>query len=91
MRFVIASPHRSRHPLARALSLLLGIAVVGVLMVFGLVVAGVLLVGGGILLALRQWKRGGVAGKVSSHPGHHRPEVLEGDFVVLHQGRQATR
>jgi hydrogenase maturation factor HypE len=90
MRFVIASPHRSRHPLARALSLLLGIAVVGVLMVFGLVVAGVLLVGGGILLGLRQWKRGAVAGKVSSRPGH-RPEVLEGDFVVLHQGRQATR
>ncbi len=90
MRFVIGSLQRPRHPLARALSLLLGLAVVGVLMVFGLVVAGVLLVGGGILLAVRQWKRARAAGNATSSRPGHRPEVLEGDFVVIHQHRHVT-
>lgn len=86
MRFVLASSHRSRHPLARALSLLLGLAVVGILLVFGLVVAGVLLVGGGVLLALRQWKRSRTIGKAAPRTG----DVLEGDFVVIRQGRPVT-
>ncbi|KRE89813.1 hypothetical protein ASG87_02370 [Frateuria sp. Soil773] len=88
MRFVLPPMHRHRHPLARVLSLILGLAVIGVLLVFGLVVAGVLLVGGGILLALRQWKRGRVAaGRPAAQPARHQPEVLEGDFVVIRQGR----
>ena len=90
MRLLFTPTHRSRHPLARAFSLLLGLAVVGVLMVFGLVVAGVLLVGGVVLLAVRHWKRAGTAGKVASPRPAHRPEVLEGDFVVLNQQRHAT-
>jgi Flp pilus assembly protein TadB len=88
MRFSLPMPRRSRHPLVRALSLLLGLAVVGVLMVFGLVVAGVLLVGGALVFALRQWsrKRGAMS------PGSaHKPEVIEGEFVVLHQTRHAAR
>jgi len=87
MRFVLPTMHRNRHPLARALSLILGLAVIGVLMVFGLVVAGVLLVGGGVLLALRQWKRRGAVGQSVPPRNARQPEVLEGDFVVIHQGR----
>jgi len=86
MRFSMPMPRRSRHPLIRALSLLMGLAVVGVLLVFGLVVASVLLVGGALVFALRQWsrKRGAVS------PAVHKPEVIEGEFVVLHQTRHAA-
>jgi Flp pilus assembly protein TadB len=88
MRFSMPMPRRSRHPLVRALSLLVGLAVVGVLMVFGLVVASVLLVGGALVFALRQWSRK----RASMSPARraHVPEVIEGDFVVLRQTRHAT-
>lgn len=85
MRFVLPSSRRPRHPLARALSLALGMALVAVLLVFGLVVAGVLLVGGLLFLGLRQWNRVRSAAK----PSTHRPEVLEGEFVVIRQTRPA--
>lgn len=88
MRFTLPSPRRSRHPLVRALSLLVGVALVGVLLVFGLVVAGVLLVGGGLLLAVRHWTRKGSAARGSAArpvAGARSPEVLEGEFVVLRQ------
>jgi hypothetical protein len=86
MRFTLPSPRRSRHPLVRALSLLIGVALVGVLLVFGLVVAGVLLVGGGVWLALRHWTRkSNASGAAPRAAGARQPEVLEGEFVVLHQ------
>lgn len=90
MRFSMPMPRRSRHPLVRALSLLIGLAVVGVLMVFGLVVAGVLLVGGGLVFALRQWsrKRGAVS-PVGRRA--HQPEVIEGEYVVLRQTHHVAR
>ena len=85
MHFSLPSMRRSRHPLARALSLLLGMALVGLLLVFGLVVAGVLLVGGIVLLAVRQWKQGRAPAKpVASNA---QPAVLEGEFVVIRHGR----
>ena len=87
MRFHLPSPRRSRHPLVRVLSLLLGIAVVGVLLVFGLAVAGVLLIGGAILLAWRQWKQVRVPRASANAPGKPAPAVLEGEFVVIRQGR----
>jgi hypothetical protein len=86
MHFSMPSMRRSRHPLVRALSLLLGMALIGVLLVFGLVVAGVLLVGGGVLLAVRQWTRGRVPLPPSPH-ATHQAAVLEGEFVVIQQGR----
>lgn len=89
MRFTLPSPRRSRHPLVRALSLLIGVALVGVLLVFGLVVAGVLLVGGGLLLAVRQWTRKGSAPRAAADA--RQPEVLEGEFVVLRQTGPAAR
>jgi hypothetical protein len=90
MRFSLPLPRRSRHPLARALSLLVGLAVVGVLMVFGLVVAGVLLVGGALVFALRHWSRKRPATAPMGARGH-KPEVIEGEFVVLRQTRHAAR
>lgn len=87
MYFSLPSMRRSRHPLARALSLLLGVAVLAVLLVFGLVVAGVLLVGGIVLLAVRQWKQGRAPAKPVASSGNAQPTVLEGEFVVIQQGR----
>lgn len=88
MHFVLPPLRRPRHPLARALSLLLGVAVLGVLLVFGLVVAGVLLVGGIVLLAVRQWKRGRAPARMAAAQANpQQPAVLEGEFVVIRQGR----
>jgi uncharacterized protein (DUF58 family) len=84
MYFSMPSMRRSRHPLVRVLSLLLGVALIGLLLIFGLAVAGVLLVGGAIVLAVRQWKHGR-APMPSSAPAAHRPAVLEGEFVVVQQ------
>ena len=85
MYFAMPSLRRPRHPLARALSLLLGVVVLGVLLVFGLVVAGVLLVGGIVLLAVRQWKQGHTPATPATP--NAQPAVLEGEFVVIRQGR----
>ncbi|TAL75300.1 MAG: hypothetical protein EPN56_05515 [Rhodanobacter sp.] len=75
---------RSRHPLVRALSLLLGLAMVGLLLVFGLVVAGILTVGGAVFLLWRQWRLRHPRATVP--PPHQSPaNVLEGEFVVLHE------
>ncbi|MEO7067501.1 MAG: hypothetical protein ABI114_11375 [Rhodanobacter sp.] len=83
---------RSRHPLVRVLSLLIGAALVGLLLLFGLAVAGVLLVGGAVLLIWRQWKlRRMPAGATSTKP--HAPQsgdVLEGEFVVIQSERHTT-
>jgi len=88
MRFILPPMRRPRHPLARALSLLLGLAVVGVLLVFGLMVAGVLLVGGGLLLVWRQWKLGHAGARPAADPSRsHQADVLEGEFTVIRQER----
>ncbi|WP_063574385.1 MULTISPECIES: hypothetical protein [Luteibacter] len=89
MRFVFPPVRRSRNPLARALSVVAGLAVLGVLLVFGVVVIGVLLAGGLVFLAVRQWKlaRGGrpAAAQPSVTRPTDDPKVLEGEFVVIHQ------
>lgn len=86
MRLHLPSPRRSRHPLVRALSLLLGIAMLGVLLVFGLAVAGVLLIGGGLLLAWRLWKQARTPLAAAAKPNKPAADVLEGEFVVIRQG-----
>ncbi len=90
MRFPLPSMRRPRNPLARALSLLIGVALIGVLLVFGLAVVSVLLVGGVVLLALQRRKPGHA--RVDSATAHtrHKPEVLEGEFVVVRRGRPVT-
>ncbi|MEO8809271.1 MAG: hypothetical protein ABI386_03390 [Rhodanobacter sp.] len=87
MRLYLHSMRRPRHPLARFLSVLLGLAVVGVLLVFGLVVVSVLLVGGVVLLALRQWKRGQAPVNPAVRSAKDQPTVLEGEFKVLNHGQ----
>lgn len=91
MHFFTPPARRPRHPLVRAVSLLLGLALVGVLLVFGLAVAGILLVGGGVLLAWRHWTRG--SRPLARNPSHaqQQPKVLEGEFVVIQQGRPVAR
>lgn len=86
MRVVLPLLHRRRHPLAQALSVLLGLIVVGVLMVFGLVVAGVLAVGGALWLVWRQWKRGRAAVPGAAAQAR-QPEVLEGEYIVIRSSR----
>ncbi|HET8764272.1 MAG TPA: hypothetical protein VFM52_03540 [Rhodanobacter sp.] len=83
MIFQLPAPRRSRHPLVRALSLLLGLAMVGLLLVFGLVVAGILMVGGAVFLGWRQWRQRH-APAVASRPRPTAANVLEGEFVVIH-------
>ena len=83
MIFQLPAPRRSRHPLVRALSLLLGLATVGLLLVFGLVVAGILMVGGAVFLAWRQWRRRH-APTAAPRPQPTAANVLEGEFVVIH-------
>ncbi|WP_017463420.1 hypothetical protein [Dyella ginsengisoli] len=90
MRFVLPASRRARHPLARALSVLLGLAVIGVLMVFGLVVAGVLLVGGLVLLAVRQWKLGSSRPAAAGSRASHDAQTIEGEFVVLRDNRNTA-
>ncbi|HVI53453.1 MAG TPA: hypothetical protein VM621_00190 [Luteibacter sp.] len=89
MRFVFPPIRRSRNPLLRALSVVAGLAVLGVLLVFGVVVIGVLLAGGLVFLAVRQWKlaRGGAsaAPQASAARPTQDPKVLEGEFVVIRQ------
>jgi len=89
MRFVFPPIRRSRNPLVRALSIVAGLAVVGVLLVFGVVVLGVLAAGGLVFLAVRQWKlaRGGVtaASRPSAARRARQPDVLEGEYVVIRQ------
>lgn len=86
MRIVLPLMHRRRHPLVQALSVVLGLVVIGVLMVFGLVVAGVLTVGGTLWLIWRQWKRSRVAVSKAAQNAR-QPEVLEGEYVVIHSSR----
>jgi len=86
-----ASPsNRSQHPLLRVASLLLGVALLGLLLFFGLVAAGILLVGGGVLLAWRQWKKLR-AGPPPKRAGSATPPVLEGEFVVVSSERRSPR
>jgi hypothetical protein len=88
MRIVLPLMHRRRNPLVQALSLVVGLLVIGVLMVFGLVVAGVLMVGGALWLVWRQWKRGGI-GRAAARKTRE-PEVLEGEYVVIRHSRPAA-
>ena len=90
MQFSLPSMRRSRHPLARVLSLLIGAAALGVLLVFGLMVSGVLLVGGVVLLVVRQWKLSRSPIKPAAGESARPAAVLEGEYKVLRQGRPVT-
>ena len=84
MRIVLPLMHRRRNPIAQAISLVVGLVVIGVLLVFGLAVAGVLMVGGALWLVWRQWKLHRVSGSPRTE---RQPEVLEGEYVVIRDSR----
>ena len=95
MYISMPSLRRSRNPLVRVLSLLVGLALLGLLLVFGLAVAGVLLFGGAVLLIWRQWKYRRMASSTTtaSHAAPHAAssgQVLEGEFVVIQSERRTT-
>ncbi len=85
---------RPRHVLVRILSLVAGVAALGLLLIFGLLAAGILLVGGSTLLAWRYWMRRRPLGSVSASPRTAQatpPKVLEGEFVVVQREHSTTR
>jgi hypothetical protein len=80
MRFSLPSMRQPRNPLVRIASLLIGIAVVGVL-----------LVGGVVLLALRRsTPRAGARVSSTTAGAARQQDVLEGEFVVVRRGRGVT-
>ncbi|TAM58206.1 MAG: hypothetical protein EPN49_13365 [Rhodanobacter sp.] len=85
MYFSLPPTRRPRHPLLRTLSLLLGLILAGLLLMFGLLVAAALMIGAALSLAVRQWKRGHAAANPVGAQSARQPEVLEGEFVVIHQ------
>lgn len=87
---LVSPSNKSQHPLLRIASMLIGLALLGLLLFFGLVAAGILLVGGGVLLAWRQWQRLR-AKPAATRAGASSPPVLEGEFVVLSSERRSTR
>lgn len=93
MYLQLPSLRRSRHPLARVLSLVFGLVLLGLLLLFGLLAAGILLVGGSGLLAWRYWtrKRHTAVDANVGMPHGAQPKILEGEFVVLHREGSATR
>lgn len=82
---------RPRHPLVRVLLALVGLAVLGVFMVFGLVALAVFMAVGSVLFLLRLWatrgQRGAAPGTSSGAP--RNGEVIEGEFVVVHERHHA--
>lgn len=84
MTFHLQSVRRPRNPVLHALSLLLGLALLGLLLVFGLAIAGVLLVGTGLLLAWRWWRGRHRVSAPTSAAHRNAPHVLEGEFKVVH-------
>jgi hypothetical protein len=95
MYLQLPSLRRSRHPLARVLTLVYGLVLLGLLLLFGLLAAGILLVGGSGLLAWRYWtgKRHVAAVNAAADadaPRGAQPKILEGEFVVLHREGSAT-
>ncbi|MDE2155033.1 MAG: hypothetical protein KGJ32_03950 [Xanthomonadaceae bacterium] len=85
MHLPLPPRRRSRHPLVRALSLLLGLILAGLLLMFGLLVAAALMIGAALSLAVRRWKRRHAPANVARTQSARQPDVLEGEFVVISQ------
>lgn len=91
MRFVLPPVRRPRHPLARVLLAVLGLAVLGVFMVFGLIALAVLVCVGATMLLVHQWKlararRRGPAPEART-ARHDHGQILEGEYVVVRESR----
>lgn len=81
---------RTRHPLLRALSALLGVLIVGATLVFGFFVLVALAAIGAVVWAVRQFGKPAqraAAGAGTPPPGSPPPPpgVIEGEFVVVRE------
>lgn len=85
MRIFLPPVRRPRHPLARLLMAVLGLAVLGVFMVFGLFAMAVFIAVGGILFLVRWW---GQRHAARAAPAGGHGDVIEGEFVIVHEHRR---
>jgi membrane protein implicated in regulation of membrane protease activity len=92
MRFTLPPAYRPRHPLMRIAMAALGLAVLGALMVFGLIALAVLVIVGAVLMLVRAWRRHVSAPEPDApNSQKHSPDVLEGEYVVVHEHRHTSR
>lgn len=88
MRYNLPPLRRARHPLTRIASGLLGMAAAAVMLVFGMVAIAVLLAGGALFVLWRYWNRGQPdATRSAAAPA---PKIIDGEFVVIRQGRPVS-
>lgn len=78
-----------RHPLARLALALLGLALFGALLVFGLIALAVMVAVGAVLMLVRAW-RNRHAPDVSVPPHARETDVIEGEYVIIHERHDAT-
>ncbi|MHC1480894.1 hypothetical protein ACYJW8_11610 [Frateuria aurantia] len=90
MRYNLPSLRRARHPLTRLISGLLGIAAAAVMLVFGVVAIAVLLAGGVLFVVWRYWNRRPAAASVQAGTSTRAPKIIDGEFVVIRQGRPVS-
>ncbi|MCQ4166105.1 hypothetical protein [Tahibacter harae] len=79
---------RTRNPLLRALSALLGVLIVGATLVFGFFVLVALAAIGAAVWAARQFGKSAerpAAGTATPPPASPPPGVIEGEFVVVRE------
>jgi hypothetical protein len=83
---------RTRNPLLRALSAMLGVLIVGATLVFGFFVLVALAAIGGVLWAARHFSRSGNSASAAQEPAQRSgqsspppPGVIEGEFVVVRE------
>ncbi len=86
MRYNLPPLRRPRHPLTRIASGLLGLAAAAVMLVFGMVAIAVLLAGGAMFVVWRYWNRSR-AGQPGPTASARPAKIIEGEFVVVRQGR----
>lgn len=89
MRYNLPPLRRARHPLTRIASGLLGIAAAAVMLVFGMVAIAVLLAGGALFVLWRYWNRR-QPDATRSAAAAQAPKIIDGEFVVIRQGRTVS-
>lgn len=85
MIYTLLHPY-PRHPLLRALFAFIGILFLASLVVFGFFAAIVLVALGSLIWLIRQFIRPTAPQTASTTPPPQPPGVIEGEFVVLHDG-----
>lgn len=91
MRFDLPPVRRPQSPLARVLTAVVALIVLGLSIVLGTIALGVLVVGGLIWLVWFRWKLHRLR-KQATQRAADGDGVIEGEYVVVHERRDtATR